>query len=199
EIIDAIGHRSAEFPDQEVMHPDLFRRALRSILAAIVAEVADQLLLLGVDRDHRLLFNQRRSHLGVDMGELRISVGVAVTLLGLAVALQAITGRIEQFGHQGAAHLVALLLKRLGQSSHALAGPPQWRFRIPPGRRFDQRLEIRNHVGSLTIASLRPAPGRRTRPAKLLAPANMTILFSHLPSPCGGPMAVAWRAGAFTN
>src|SRR6516162_5612093 len=71
-----------------------------------------------------------------------IPVGVAVDLLGLAVALQAVTCRIEQFGHQGAAHLVALLLQRLGQSAHALAGPPQRRLRIPPRRRFDQRLEI---------------------------------------------------------
>src|SRR5690242_14396557 len=78
------------------------------------------------------------------MGELRIPVGVAVTLLGLAVSLQAVTRRIEQFPHQGAAHLVALLLQRFGQSSHAFAGPPQRRFRIPPRRRFDQRLEIRD-------------------------------------------------------
>src|SRR5690349_19145406 len=78
------------------------------------------------------------------MGELRIPVGVAVTLLGLAVSLQAVTRRIEQFGHQGAARLVALLLQRFGQSSHAFAGPPQRRFRIPQRRRFDQRLEIRD-------------------------------------------------------
>jgi hypothetical protein len=39
---------------------------------------------------------------------------------------------------------VALLLQRFGQSSHAFAGPSQRRFRIPPRRRFDQRLEIRD-------------------------------------------------------
>ena len=98
-IIDAIWHRPAEFLDQEVMHPDLFRMALRAILAAIVTEVPDQFLLLGVDRDHRLLFGQSRGHLGVDVGELHIPVGVAVALLGLAVALQAVTRRVEQFGH----------------------------------------------------------------------------------------------------
>src|SRR5437868_2316930 len=145
QIIDAIRHRSAEFLDQEVMHPDLFRTPVRPILAAIVPEIADQFLLLGVDRDHWLLLGQSSGHLGVDMGELRIPVGMAVTLLGLAVCLQAVTRRIEQFTHQGAAHLVALLLQRFGQSSHAFAGPPQRRFRIPPRRRFDQRLEIRDH------------------------------------------------------
>jgi len=126
------------------MDPDCFRVSLRAIFAAIVTEIPDQFLFLGVDRDHWLLVGQRSGHLGVDMGELRIPVGVAVTLLGLAVSLQAVTRRIEQFTHQGAAHLVALLLQRFGQSSHAFAGPPQRRFRIPPLRRFDQRLEIRD-------------------------------------------------------
>ena len=147
------------------MHPDLFRTSLRPILAAIVAEIADQFLLLGVDRDHWLLVGQSSGHLRVEMGELRIPVGVAVTLLGLAVSLQAVTRRIEQFTHQGAAHLVALLLQRFGQSSHAFAGPPQRRFRIPPRRRFDQRLEIRDQCWVLDnrwLAS-RPRPPNSLR------------------------------------
>ena len=67
EIIDAIGHRPAEFLDQEVVRPDLFWIALGAILTAIVTEVPDQLLLLGVDRDYRLLFGQSSGHLGVDV------------------------------------------------------------------------------------------------------------------------------------
>src|SRR6516225_3054712 len=145
------------------MDPDLFRGSLRAIFAAIVAEIADKFLLLGVDRDHRLRFSQSSANLGIDVGELRIPVGVAAALLGLAVGLQAVTRRIEQFSHQGAAHLVALRLQRLRQPSHALAGPPQRRFRIPACRWFDQRLEIREQRRVLAIAGLRPAPGRRTR------------------------------------
>ena len=57
-IIDAIGHRSAEFFDQEVVHQDLFRAASRPILAAIGTEVTDQSFVLGVDRDGWLLFGQ---------------------------------------------------------------------------------------------------------------------------------------------
>src|SRR5713226_5217324 len=153
------------------MDPDLFRVSLRAIFAAIVTEISDQFLFLGVGRDHRLLLGQCCGHLGVDAGELRIPVGVAVALLGLAVGLQAVARRIEQFGHQGAAHLVALRLQRLRQPSHALAGPPQRRLRIPACRWFDQRLEIREQGRVprlrggrlLQIAGLRPAPGRRTR------------------------------------
>src|SRR5206468_6844916 len=78
--------------------------------------------------------------------------------LGLAVGLQAVARRIEQFGHQGAAHLVALRLQRLRQPSHALAGPPQRRFRIPAGRWFDQRLEIREQGRVLANRRLAPRP-----------------------------------------
>jgi len=54
---------------------------------------------------------------------------------------------------------------------HALAGPPQRRLGIAAARWFDQRIEIakqgrvpRFREGRLlTIAGLRPAPGRRTR------------------------------------
>src|SRR5712671_3050151 len=49
EVIDPVRHRPPEFLDQEVMDPDLFRISLRAILAARVAEIADQFLLLGVD------------------------------------------------------------------------------------------------------------------------------------------------------
>src|SRR5437588_3060603 len=37
QVIDAVGYRAAQFVDQEVMDPDLFRIALRAILAAWVA------------------------------------------------------------------------------------------------------------------------------------------------------------------
>src|SRR5216683_4759374 len=77
------------------MDPDLFRVSLRAIFAAIVTEISDQFLFLGVDRDHRLLLGQCCGHLGVDAGELRIPVGVAVALRGLAVGLQAVPAALS--------------------------------------------------------------------------------------------------------
>src|ERR1700680_5127480 len=103
------------------MDPDLLRIALRAILAAWVAEIPDPFLFLGVDRDHRLLFRQSRGHLGVDVAKLRIPVGMAIALRGLAVALQAVARIVEQSGDQGAAHRVALRLERWRQSTHTLA------------------------------------------------------------------------------
>jgi hypothetical protein len=46
QVVDAVGYRAAQFLDQEVMDPDLFRIALRAILAAGVAEIPDQFLFL---------------------------------------------------------------------------------------------------------------------------------------------------------
>src|ERR1700720_660361 len=92
------------------MDPDLFRVALRAIFAPVVAEIPDQFLFLGVDGDHRLLFSQSGGYLAVDIAELRIPVGVAVALRGLAVALQTVTCLIEQVADQGAADFVTLPL-----------------------------------------------------------------------------------------
>jgi hypothetical protein len=66
---------------------------------------------------------------------------------------------------------VTLRLQRLRQTAHALAGPPQRRFRITAGRRLDQRFEIREQRRVprfregrlLKIVLLRPAPSRRIR------------------------------------
>src|SRR5208282_1711409 len=97
---------------------------------------------LGGGGDNQQLFGQSGGHLGVDVTELRIPVGMTVALRSLAVALQAVARLIEQVADQGAADLVTLRLQRLRQVAHALAGPPQRRFRITACRRLDQRLEI---------------------------------------------------------
>src|SRR3984893_7072335 len=148
------------------MDLDLFRVALRAIFAPVVAEIPDQFFFLGVDRDHRLLFSQSGGYLALDIADLRIPVGVAVALRGLAVALQTVTCLIEQVADQGAADFVTLRLQRLRQTAHALAGPPQRRFRIPAGRRLDQGFEIgeqRRVLGNRRLAprSRPPNPFRR--------------------------------------
>ena len=61
----------------EVVRADLDSGSpLRRALAADVLEVADQLLLLGVDRDHRLACRERRLRRSVDVAELRVAVGM---------------------------------------------------------------------------------------------------------------------------
>ena len=89
DVVDAVRHRLAEFGDDEVVHPDRLRLALGAQLPAAVLEVADKLLLLGVDRDRRLTGCLERRHLGVDVLELGVAVGVAGAFARLAVGLQA--------------------------------------------------------------------------------------------------------------
>jgi len=85
EVVDPVRHRATELLAQEVMDPDFFRVALGAILAARIAEIADQFLFVGVDGDHRLLFGHCGGHLGVDVAKPCIPVRVAVALRGLAV------------------------------------------------------------------------------------------------------------------
>jgi hypothetical protein len=80
DIANTIWNRLAEIFDQEVMHADLLRLALRTPLAAAVLEVADQFLFLGVDRDPRLMIGQSLGHTLVDIVELRVPIGVGAAL-----------------------------------------------------------------------------------------------------------------------
>jgi hypothetical protein len=66
------GPRHAAYDLKKLRGKQIVRRIghTRRYEAAIVAEIADQFLLFGVDRDHWLLFSQRSGHLGVDIGEL---------------------------------------------------------------------------------------------------------------------------------
>jgi hypothetical protein len=59
DIVDAVGHGPAEFLDDEIMHPYLFGRTFGPPLAPAVLEIADQFLLLGVERDRRLTRSER--------------------------------------------------------------------------------------------------------------------------------------------
>jgi hypothetical protein len=102
-IVDAIRHGAAECFAEEVIHPDFFRLALRPPLPPGVLELTNQFLLLRVDRNHRLLRRQSRSHALVDVNELGVSVGMIASLLGFAVSLQAELLPFEQFADHGAA------------------------------------------------------------------------------------------------
>ena len=111
DVVDAVGHRPAEFRDAEIVHADLLRLALGLPFAAAVLEIADQLLLLGVDRDHRLAGRRGRFHLIVDVAELRIAIRMACPLAGLAVGLQAVAHLPQQIGHDVVADAMTKLAK----------------------------------------------------------------------------------------
>jgi hypothetical protein len=171
EIVDAVGHRPAEFPDQEVMHPDLFGFALRPPFPAAVLEVANKLLLLRIDRDHRLAGCQRLGHAAIDMLELRVAIRMLVALARLAIGLQAEMASLEQLADHGMADPVTPLRQFRRQSAQALARPAQRRHRVAPlaGRHQQQEVVhqrcVRQH--QRFAATTRTANAARVQPGRI--------------------------------
>ena len=171
QIVDPIGHRTAQFLDQEVMHPDLFGLAVRAPLPPGVLEVPHQFLLLRVHRDHRLPLGQRMRDARADMGELRVAVRMAVALAGLAVSLEAELLPLEQLADHRVADLVPTGAQFGGQPAKALAGPTQRRHRVAPFTRTDKRQQIvqqrrvRRHQQLASAPMPANATARQPRPA----------------------------------
>jgi hypothetical protein len=156
DVVDPIGRRPAKLGDQEVVHPHRLGLTLRAVLTAAILEIANQLLLLGVDRDRRLARRQRLCHLGIEVTELRVAVGMARPFEGLAIGLQAVTHSAQQIGHDVMADAMAEVAEPGRQVAQALGGPQQRRHRVAAGRRLNQFLQIRQQarVGD----DQRPAP-----------------------------------------
>src|SRR6202166_355731 len=82
--------RLAQFLVLEIVGVDLDRPTLRAIVAAAVLGLAEQFLLLRVDRYHRLILRLKRPDFGVDIFELGVAIGMFAAFLGLAVGMAAI-------------------------------------------------------------------------------------------------------------
>ena len=89
-IVDAIGHCPTEFGNDKIVHANLLGTSLWPPFATGVLEVADQLLLLGVNRDRRFTCRERFLHPIVDVVELRVAIGTVRSLACLAIGLQTI-------------------------------------------------------------------------------------------------------------
>jgi hypothetical protein len=122
------------------VHPDRLGLALGAQLTASVLEIADQFLLLGVDRDGGLACGLERLHLGVDIPELRIAaaeqrsqrVRMVHAFPGLAVGLQAKPQAPQQPSHQLLAGAEAALGQGTGQTALAAADQHQRRLQRLP-------------------------------------------------------------------
>ena len=110
-----------------IVHVDALWRAFWTPVGAGVLEVAEQLFLLGIDRDHRLPGSLRNQHLGVDVLELRIAVGMMRTLIGLAVGLPAKAQLRQQpldaAGADGVTEAAQRSTKLLAALRHPQQGP----------------------------------------------------------------------------
>ena len=122
------------------MHPHRLGLALGAQFASAVLEIPtgqarglkahDQFLLLGVDRDGRLAGRLKAAHLGIDVFELGIAIGVAGPFARLAVGLKREAEMPQQPADQLMADHEAALGQRAGEMTLALADPQQRRFGI---------------------------------------------------------------------
>src|SRR6516165_7195787 len=163
-IVNPVGHRLAQLLIGKIVHIDALWRAFWTPVGAGVLEVAEQLFLLGIDRDHRLPGSLRSQYLRVDVLELRIAVGVMRTLIGLAVGLPAKAQLRQQpldaAGADGVTEAAQRSTKLLAALRHPQQGP---RRRAKRGRSTSRRRSS-SRVSSVSVSGRRPPPFWRTCP-----------------------------------
>src|SRR5712664_430991 len=142
DIVDTIGCGAPEFGNDEIVHANFLGRTLRSPFASGVLEIADKLLLLGIDRDRRLTCRERFFHPIVDVVELRVTIGIVGSLAGLAVGLQAVIEPVQEFADERPANRMAHVAQALAELAKALGSPQQRRLRIASRLWLDQRAQI---------------------------------------------------------
>src|SRR6202167_4975847 len=142
-VVDPVGDDFAQFLVLEIVGVDLDRPTLRAIVAAAVLELAEQFLLLRVDRYHRLIVDLKLLDLGVDIFELSVAIGMFAAFLGLAVGMAAILQFPQQLGNARGADFVTHRAKRRRQLVVALGDPSQRSRRIAHRRRLEQSFQVR--------------------------------------------------------
>ena len=165
DVVDAVGHDLAEPLVLEIVDADRLRCALRPQLAAAGLEVADELLLLRVDRDRRLAVGLMAQDQPVDGLELLVAVRMHAALPRLAVRLQAEPQPVEQPRNGPLARLVPAIRELAREPPLAAADPAQRRFRIAADGALDQAFERRDDPGLRRLdgsaSAARPADAAR--------------------------------------
>ncbi len=150
-IVDAIRDGLAQLWIDEVVGANLLWLTLRAPFSAAILEIADQLLLLRIHRDHRLASSLELFRAGVDELELRIAIGMRFALQSLLVALQAVTHFLEQSTDFLRADRVPRSRQLLGQFARALGRPAQRRLGVPARHRLHQALQRLFQLGILML------------------------------------------------
>src|ERR1700761_1673675 len=167
-VVDPVGDDFAQFLVLEIVGVDLDRPTLRAIVAAAVLVLAEQFLLLRVDRYHRLILRLKRLDFGVDVFKLGVAIGMFAAFLGLAVGMATILQFPQQLGNARGTDFVTHRAKRRRQLVVALGDPSQRSHRIAHCRRFESnRSKSGSSVGSFIVNRGLPPPLRRTfRPSE---------------------------------
>ena len=98
DVVHPVRGHLADFFVGKVVYIHAQGIAFRPPVTAGVAVVADQLFPLGINRDHGLAGGPGRKHLGIDVLELGVAIGMVRALIGLRVGL----ARESQLGDEHA-------------------------------------------------------------------------------------------------
>ena len=161
QVVDPIWVGSRDIGRGEVVHADLMWRLERPPLLSRILVVAEELLLLGVDRDHRALRGERLADFVVDESELGVPVWVLLAFTSLPRSLEAVAGVSQQLRHGLMADRMASRRQLRRQRPCTLVRPTQGRLRVPSAYRLNQRLQAFRQVG---IAHLDQGPSPTRAP-----------------------------------
>jgi hypothetical protein len=125
-VKDAVRDCFADGIAWKIVDVHFLQLAFRLPLLSSILEVSDQLLLLGVDGDDRLISSLEVLHRRTDVLELRIAVRMICPLSILTQHMQTVPEVVKFMCDAGVAHAEALLAQFLRQISCALARPAQW-------------------------------------------------------------------------
>ena len=138
------------------MHVDRVGTPRDAVIAAAVLVLADQFLLLGVNRNDRLASRLKRCDLAVDVLELPVAVGVAAALFGLAIDLARIPEGPQHLAHRVGTDGMVQSAQGRSQLLQTFRYPQEGSHRIPHGRRFHQPAQVFQH-GWVGLAQRRSA------------------------------------------
>ncbi len=140
-VVNAIGIGAGNFRTGKVVPLHLKRLAGRPPLLAGIGVVAEEFFLFGVHRDHGKPSGQGPFHGGGDVPELCVPVRMVGSLLGFAIALEAVAQGMKNLGDLRMAGRVFLPAKLPGNRPRAFARPAQRRLRIAPRCALDHLLQ----------------------------------------------------------
>ena len=192
-VIDTVRNGLPARVGREIVDAHRLRRALRLPFAPAIRsqpglpmkpgragtiEVADQFLLLGIDRDDRLLTLQEAVCGRIDVLKLGVAVGVRGPFPAFARRLQTVTQVVEHAADGCRADGPARRGQRRRELCATLARPPQGRRRVTARERIDQRLQGIPAVG--LPPQVRASRARAANaPDRWAAPRQFASAFAH--------------------
>jgi len=120
----------------------------------LVPRVADEFLLLRIDRDRGLAGGDRGFDRGVDVAELRVAVWVVAALARLLIGLATVFQLAQQVRDNALTGGEALRRQGLDQVPQAAADPAQGGARVATDRVLDQRHQRRRQAGLVRDGTL---------------------------------------------